>query len=148
MRSHPGGALGQRLASRVGEIMLAADQAPCTFIDDAMTTALQVMDRFSLGAVLVLNRERQLKGIITDGDIRHTIAKGITNFNQLTAGDVMTRSPRCSQMDAYLYDALNLMEKYEITVLPVVGSDNRLKGILHLHDILGKGSFKFNGGSR
>ncbi len=113
-----------------------------------MTTALQVMDRFSLGAVLVLNRERQLKGIITDGDIRHTIAKGITNFNQLTAGDVMTRSPRCSQMDAYLYDALNLMEKYEITVLPVVGSDNRLKGILHLHDILGKGSFKFNGGSR
>jgi arabinose-5-phosphate isomerase len=148
MRSHPGGALGRRLASRVGEIMLAADQAPCAFMDDAMTTALQVMDQFSLGAVLILNRERQLKGIITDGDIRHTIAQGTTDFHHLAAGDVMTRNPRCSQMDAYLYDALNLMEKYEITVLPVVGSDNRLKGILHLHDILGKGSFKFNGGSR
>jgi arabinose-5-phosphate isomerase len=40
------------------------------------------------------------------------------------------------------------MEKYEITVLPIVDSDNRLEGILHLHDILGKGSFKFNGGDR
>ncbi len=148
MRSHPGGALGQRLASRVGEIMLSADQAPCVFVDDTMTSALETMDRFSLGAVLALNRDRQLKGIITDGDIRHAIARGITDYHRLTVDDVMTRNPRCSSVDAYLYDALNLMEKYEITVLPIVDSDNRLEGILHLHDILGKGSFKFNGGSR
>lgn len=148
MRSHPGGALGQRLASRVGEIMLTADQAPRVFVDDIMTSALETMDRFSLGAVLVLNRYGQLKGIITDGDIRHAIARGIMDYHRLTAGDVMTRNPRCSSVDAYLYDALNLMEKYEITVLPIVDSDSRLEGILHLHDILGKGSFKFNGGSR
>jgi arabinose-5-phosphate isomerase len=148
MRSHPGGALGQRLASRVGEIMLTADQAPGVFVDDPMTSALEIMDRFSLGAVLVLNRYRQLQGIITDGDIRHAIARGITDYHRLTAGDVMTRNPRCSSVDAYLYDALNLMEKYEITVLPIVDADNRLEGILHLHDILGKGSFKFNGGDR
>lgn len=148
MRSHPGGALGQRLASRVGQIMLAANQAPSAFVEETMLSALEIMDRFSLGAVLILNRDRQLKGIITDGDIRHIIAQGTTDFHHLTTGDVMTRNPRCSSEDAYLYDALNLMEKYEITVLPVVDSDNRLKGILHLHDILGKGSFKFNGGSR
>jgi arabinose-5-phosphate isomerase len=148
MRSHPGGALGRRLASRVGEIMLAADQAPYAVMEDTMTTALETMDRFSLGAVLVLDRDRHLKGIITDGDIRHAIARGITDFHQLTAGEVMTQNPRCSRVDAYLYDALNLMEKFEITVLPIVDSDNRLEGILHLHDILGKGSFKFNGGNR
>jgi len=148
MRSHPGGALGQRLTSRVGDIMLTGDQAPCALVEDAMTSALKTMDRFSLGAVLILNRERQLKGIITDGDIRHAIAQGITDFHRLSAGDVMTVNPRCSQEDAFLYDALNLMEKFEITVLPIVDSRNRLKGILHLHDILGKGSFKFNGGNR
>jgi len=148
MRSHPGGALGRRLASRVGEIMLAADQAPYTVMEDTMTTALETMDRFSLGAVLVLDRDRHLKGIITDGDIRHAIARGITDFHRLTAAEVMTQNPRCSRVDAYLYDALNLMEKFEITVLPIVDSDNRLEGILHLHDILGKGSFKFNGGNR
>ncbi|MDZ7665245.1 MAG: KpsF/GutQ family sugar-phosphate isomerase [Desulfotignum sp.] len=148
MRSHPGGALGRRLASRVGEIMLAADQAPHAVMEDTMTTALETMDRFSLGAVLVLDRDRHLKGIITDGDIRHAIARGITDFHRLTAGEVMTQNPRCSRVDAYLYDALNLMEKFEITVLPIVDSDNHLEGILHLHDILGKGSFKFNGGNR
>jgi arabinose-5-phosphate isomerase len=148
MRSHPGGALGRRLTSRVGEIMLTADQAPCAFVEDTMISALEIMDRFSLGAVLVLNQDRQLTGIITDGDIRHTIARGITDFHRLTPGDLMTRHPRCSRVDAYLYDALNLMEKFEITVLPVVDSDNRLQGILHLHDILGKGSFKFNGANR
>jgi len=148
MRSHPGGALGRRLASRVGEIMLAADQAPYTVMEDTMTTALETMDRFSLGAVLVLDRDRHLKGIITDGDIRHAIARGITDFHRLTAAEVMTQNPRCSRVDAYLYDALNLMEKFEITVLPIVDSGNRLEGILHLHDILGKGSFKFNGGNR
>ena len=148
MRSHPGGALGRRLASRVGEIMLAADQAPSAVMEDTMTTALETMDRFSLGAVLVLDRDRHLKGIITDGDIRHAIARGITDFHRLTAAEVMTQNPRCSRVDAYLYDALNLMEKFEITVLPIVDSGNRLEGILHLHDILGKGSFKFNGGNR
>lgn len=148
MRSHPGGALGRRLTSRVGEIMLTADQAPCAFVEDTMISALETMDRFSLGAVLVLNQGRQLTGIITDGDIRHAIARGITDFHRLTPADIMTRNPRCSRVDAYLYDALNLMEKFEITVLPVVDSDNRLEGILHLHDILGKGAFKFNGGSR
>lgn len=148
MRSHPGGALGRRLTCRVGDIMLTADQAPCAFVDDTMASALETMDRFSLGAVLILDRNRQLTGIITDGDIRHTIARGITDFNRLKSGDIMTRNPRCSRVDAYLYDALNLMEKFEITVLPVVDTDNRLEGILHLHDILGKGSFKFNGGHR
>ncbi|HSL62555.1 MAG TPA: KpsF/GutQ family sugar-phosphate isomerase [Desulfotignum sp.] len=148
MRSHPGGALGQRLACQVGEIMFASAQAPCAFVDETMDTALDTMDRFSLGAVLVLNRNRQLEGIITDGDIRHALARGVTGLHRLPVTDIMTRNPRSLGVDAYLYDALNLMEKYEITVLPIVDAGNRLEGILHLHDILGKGSFKFNGGGQ
>ncbi|MCF8113444.1 MAG: KpsF/GutQ family sugar-phosphate isomerase [Desulfotignum sp.] len=148
MKSHPGGALGQRLSCQVGEIMFKAAQAPCTYLDDTMTTALETMDRFSLGAVLVLNRDQQLLGIITDGDIRHTLARGITDVDRLPVADIMTKDPHSLCVDAYLYDALNLMEKYEITVLPIVDTAHRLEGLLHLHDILGKGSFKFNGGSQ
>lgn len=148
MRSHPGGALGQRLACQVGEIMFTSAQAPCAFVDETMDTALETMDRFSLGAVLVLNRNGQLEGIITDGDIRHALARGVTGLQRLPVTDIMTQTPRSLGVDAYLYDALNLMEKYEITVLPIVDSVNRLEGILHLHDILGKGSFKFNGGGQ
>jgi arabinose-5-phosphate isomerase len=147
MKSHPGGALGQRLSCQVGEIMFRAAQAPCAFVDDTMDRALETMDRFSLGAVLILNREHQVQGIITDGDIRHALAKGMTRLNERPVTDIMTKNPRSLGVEAYLYDALNLMEKYEITVLPIVDSGSRLEGILHLHDILGKGSFKFNGGT-
>jgi arabinose-5-phosphate isomerase len=148
MKSHPGGALGQRLSCQVGEIMFKAAQAPCTFLDETMATALETMDRFSIGAVLVLNRNHQMVGIITDGDIRHALACGMTDFAGMPVAEIMTRNPHSLGVDAYVYDALNLMEKYEITVLPIVDTGGRLEGLLHLHDILGKGSFKFNGGSQ
>ncbi len=148
MRSHPGGALGQRLACQVGEIMFKSARAPVAFQDDTMAAALDTMDRFSLGAVFVLNRDNQVLGIITDGDIRHAIATGTTDFAQIKVADIMTENPHTLGVESYLYDALNLMEKYEITVLPIVDAAGRLEGLLHLHDILGKGSFTFNGGSQ
>ncbi len=57
----------------------------------------------------------------------------------------MTKNPRTLSPDAPAYDALNLMERHQITVLPVTGQDGTVRGLLHLHDILGKGEFKFNG---
>jgi arabinose-5-phosphate isomerase len=148
MKSHPGGSLGQRLACKVGEIMFKASTAPCVLKGAAMSQAIEQMDRYRLGAVIVLNGDQQLMGIITDGDIRHCIAEGAQNLDHLTVEDVMTGTPQSLTSDSFLYDALNLMEKYQITVLPIVGKNNQLEGLLHLHDILGKGSFKFNGGSR
>jgi arabinose-5-phosphate isomerase len=59
--------------------------------------------------------------------------------------DVMTETPRALTPDAPTYDALNLMERHQITVLPITDAAGKVQGILHLHDILGKGQFKFNG---
>ena len=148
MKSHPGGALGQRLSCKVGEIMFKTCVIPCVTLGTTMAVAIGEMDKFRLGAVIVLNKDQQLAGIITDGDIRHFVAVGTRDFNGISVENAMTPNPHCLGVDAFLYDALNLMEKYEITVLPVVGENKRLEGILHLHDILGKGSFKFNGGSQ
>ncbi len=148
MKSHPGGALGQRLACKVGEIMFSATDVPCILMGSTMATAIEEMDKFRLGAVIVLNQARQLMGIITDGDIRHCVAVGTLGLGQVNVDEIMTGTPHSLSIDAFLYEALNLMEKYEITVLPIVGKENFLEGILHLHDILGKGSFKFNGGSQ
>ncbi|MBU0972160.1 MAG: KpsF/GutQ family sugar-phosphate isomerase [Proteobacteria bacterium] len=148
MKSHPGGALGQRLSCKVGEIMFKACVIPCVALGTPMAVAIGEMDKFRLGAVMVLNKDHQLAGIITDGDIRHFVAVGTRDFGDIPVENAMTPNPHCLGVDTFLYDALNLMEKYEITVLPVVGENKRLEGILHLHDILGKGSFKFNGGSQ
>ncbi len=148
MKSHPGGALGQRLSSRVGELMFETSEVPRVYTGTGMNEALREMDRFRLGAVMILDRENILKGIITDGDIRHFFAENMSGLNQLCVDDVMSESPHTLTADSFLYDALNLMEKYQITVLPIVDTAKRLEGLLHLHDILGKGSFKFNGGSQ
>jgi arabinose-5-phosphate isomerase len=58
---------------------------------------------------------------------------------------VMTRDPKSVKPDSPAFDALNIMEHYQITVLPVTDPEGKVSGILHLHDILGKGEFKFNG---
>jgi len=57
----------------------------------------------------------------------------------------MTKNPRTAGPDSPAYDALNIMEQYQITILPITNSIGKIEGILHLHDILGKGDFKFNG---
>jgi len=148
MKSHPGGALGQRLNFRVGEIMFKTANAPCISVDAPLSDAIKEMDRFSLGAVIILDNQERLTGIITDGDIRHCLACDLYSFKTLTIDTVMSKNPHSLTADSFLYDALNLMEKYQITVLPIVDSSNRLEGLLHLHDILGKGSFQFNGGNQ
>jgi len=148
MKSHPGGALGQRLASKVGEVLFESTKVPYVVEGSTIKTAINEMDKFRLGAVIVLDQKDHLLGIITDGDIRHHIANHPFEIDTLMVSDIMTDNPQTLTIDSYLYDALNIMENYQITVLPIVDTSNKIEGLLHLHDILGKGSFQFNGGTQ
>jgi arabinose-5-phosphate isomerase len=141
---HPGGALGQRLSSHVRDIMLTGTAIPVVPITTGMQRAVSEMDRHGLGALIIIDESERLVGIFTDGDLRRMIAKGEPILDASLA-TVMTPSPRCAMARTPAYDALNTMEQFEITVLPVVDNRRKVIGILHLHDILGKGEFKFNG---
>jgi len=141
---HPGGALGQRLAARIEDIMISPESQLCVSEGTPMTEAVIAVDRGGLGAVLVVDRRNQLSGIITDGDIRRMVVSG-RPIADLAVEDVMTKNPKTQEQNAPTSDALYIMERHQITVLPIVNSSGEVKGILHLHDILGKGAFKFNG---
>ena len=141
---HPGGTLGQRLASKVKDLMLTGPSLPRVSEATSMQEAVKEIDRGRLGTTLVTNPQNKLSGIITDGDIRRLVASG-QSFLKLTVKDIMTKNPRAIAQNSPTYDALNLMEQHQITVLPVVNNLKEIQGILHLHDILGKGEFKFNG---
>lgn len=141
---HPGGMLGQRLSSRVFNIMLTGKSIPSVIEGATMRDALKSMDEFELGVTLVLKKDETLTGIITDGDIRRLILREEFIYGRKVE-DIMTKHPKSVHVDTPVYDALNIMEQYEITVLPVTGPKGKIRGILHLHDILGKGAFKFNG---
>ncbi len=140
---HPGGALGQRLACQVSDIMITGDKIPQVKIGTPMKEALAVIDRMKLGATLVLDESEKLKGIITDGDIRRAIRRQDAIW-RLAVESVMTKNPKYIHPDSPTYDALSLMEKNEITVLPIAETSRVVCGILHLHDILGKGEFRLN----
>jgi arabinose-5-phosphate isomerase len=142
---HPGGALGQRLAAKIKDIMISPKSLLCVSEGTPMTRAVIAVDRGGLGTVLVVNRRNKLSGIITDGDIRRMVVSG-RPIADLAVEDVMTKNPRTQEPNAPTYDALYIMERHQITVLPIVNSGGEVKGVLHLHDILGKGEFKFNGG--
>ncbi len=141
---HPGGALGQRLASKVRDIMLTGEAIPWVAANTDVNTALREMDRHSLGVILVLTADKHLLGIITDGDIRRAVARRRPLLDRKVE-QIMTPEPHFLKDDTPAYDALNLMEQHQITVLPIIDNSETVCGILHLHDILGKGEFKFNG---
>lgn len=141
---HPGGSLGHRLSTKVKDMMLTGSAVPRIPLDSSMEAALKEIDRLEIGATLVITHEGTLAGIITDGDIRRLVA-GKSEIFSLPVSEVMTRSPRTLGPESLAFDALNLMEKHQITVLPITNDRGEIQGILHLHDILGKGQFKFNG---
>lgn len=141
---HPGGALGQRLSLQVADIMLNGSDLPVVSQGTGMVDTLAAMNRFELGVALIVDENQSLTGIITDGDIRR-IAMEEESFRSRKVEELMTREPLTIHRGAPVYDALNLMARHQITVLPVTNAQGRVEGILHLHDILGKGAFKFNG---
>ena len=143
-RFHPGGALGQRLSSKVQDIMLADNSVPIVNISVSMQEAVAEMDRHGLGALIIVDERRQLAGIFTDGDLRRMIAQHQPIFDRRLS-EVMTPAPLHAFAHTPAYDALNIMEQHEITVLPIIDEAKSVLGILHLHDILGKGEFKFKG---
>ncbi len=140
---HPGGILGQQLSNKVKDIMLTGKAVPKVSARTSMEKAIDEINRLEIGTTLVIE-DKILTGIITDGDIRRIIAKK-KNIFELTVEDVMTKNPRTVGSDSPAYDALNIMEQHQITILPITNSIGKVEGILHLHDILGKGDFKFNG---
>lgn len=141
---HPGGNLGQRLALRVREIMLAGDNIPMIDEGQSMDNAIEEINRLQLGAALVVRDGDILVGIITDGDIRRHLMPR-ENIYKTPVAEIMTKDPRTLGPDSMASQALSIMEKNQITILPIVNPVRKVRGILHLHDILGKGAFRFNG---
>ena len=142
---HPGGSLGQRLSLKIREIMFTGKNIPKVNKGQTMRYAIQEMNRLQLGATLVVEKGDLLVGIITDGDIRRSLLTQEKIYERRVE-EVMTRRPKTLGPDISASQALSLMEKNQITVLPIVNPIQKVRGILHLHDILGKGAFKFNGG--
>jgi arabinose-5-phosphate isomerase len=141
-RFHPGGSLGQRLSLCVEELMHEED-LPVVRSGATLAGALSRLHEGGLGLVAVLGDSDRLLGVLTDGDVRRIVVSGVYDADA-PVDDVMTSSPRSVTVGESSAHVLDLMEASQITVLPVVREDGILAGLVHLHDLLGKGKLKFS----
>ena len=142
LRYHPGGSLGQRLKLNVSEVM-RTEGLPQLSETSLLSEALRQLDQGKLGAVLLLDNEHRISGILTDGDVRRAVCRGTLN-PEAPVSTVMTPSPRCGTQSDTVATLLELMESKAITVLPIADEERRLLGMVHMHDLLGQGSVAFS----
>jgi arabinose-5-phosphate isomerase len=132
---HPGGKLGKQLA-RVETLMHAGEAVPRVASTTRMSDVIYEMSRKKLGMTTVVEGEKLL-GVISDGDLRRLLEKRGKDVLDLTAGECMTREPKTIHAHEFAATALAIMEEKKITSLVVVGTDRRLEGVVHLHDLWG-----------
>ena len=140
-RFHPGGALGERLRLSVAEIMTTRD-IPAVPVASLVRDALAALNEGGLGAVVLLEADGAVAGILTDGDVRRCLCRGSLD-PQAPVTTVMTGNPRLARPENSVAELMDMMEQKMITVLPVVDGERRLAGIVHMHDLLGKGRVAF-----
>ncbi len=137
-RFHPGGNLGQRLMAKVGDVMISGPAIPQVLSRTKALEAIKILDEKNIGFVLIIDKGFHLLGILTDGDVRRFVRMG-TDFQRKVVDDLMTRAPITINPSTSLANAVEVMQKKEITALMIIDSDGKLKGYIHLHDILGRG---------
>ena len=138
---HPGGSLGRKLLLTVGNIMHKGEENPLVSADTTVQEALFVITDKGLGAVSVVDEEGKMLGVLTDGDIRRGLSKGV-DFLQRSVADLMTKAPKYITADKLAAQALHLMESNQpkpITVLPVLDENKVVIGLLHMTDLVRQG---------
>ncbi len=133
---HPGGSLGRRLLIKVSDLMHTGAELPEVSADMVLIDALPVMSQKKLGVILITGKDRKLLGILTDGDLRRVLCVKGPAASSSKLSEVMSANPKTISPDKLCEEAINIMESYKITTLPVTDETGGLLGIIHLHDLL------------
>jgi arabinose-5-phosphate isomerase len=132
---HPRGTLGWRALFRVADLMHTGDAVPSVGESARIKDVVVEITRKRLGMTTVLDGEGRLAGVITDGDLRRLHLEGGA-IEHLVAGTVASRQPKAIAAEDLAAKALEVMEAWAITSLVVLDADRRVRGVIHMHDIL------------
>ncbi len=133
-RTHPGGSLGRKLLTHVADVMRAGDAVPRVGQAAPFSAALLEMTRKGLGMTAVVDDAGALLGVITDGDLRRLLERGV-DLRQLSAGQAMHPNPRTIGEGALAVEAVQMMELHRINQMLVVDAHQQPIGALNMHDL-------------
>ncbi|WP_070969981.1 KpsF/GutQ family sugar-phosphate isomerase [Vibrio sonorensis] len=135
--SHPGGALGRKLLLKLEDIMHTGSKLPLVTSDTLVRDALIEISEKGLGMTAVVNRNNELEGIFTDGDLRRILDNRV-DIHNAHIGEVMTRNPTVAHPNLLAAEGLNLMQDKSINGL-LLCENNVVVGALNMHDLLKAG---------
>ncbi|MFA9394505.1 MAG: SIS domain-containing protein [Halodesulfovibrio sp.] len=135
---HPGGSLGARLLLKISDIMLPFSEAPTVLTNAPIHEAIIAISKGRIGSVFVVDENRIVKGILTDGDLRRLLESGSTDFND-PVSKVSNLDPKTVRSSEMAASVLNQMEQAKISVVPVIKEDQTLLGAIHVHMLLAAG---------
>ena len=135
---HPGGTLGRRLLLRVRDLMHQGDAIPRVDHQVSLQQAILEMTTKKLGVTTVTDSTHRLHGVITDGDLRRFLERGL-DVRTVRAGELASKNPKTIGPDELAARAVQTMEQFSITSLVVVDEAGQMVGVIHLHDLLRSG---------
>ena len=135
-RSHPAGSLGRQLLLKISDVMHVDGRIPMVGADVTMTEALVEMTHKGLGMTAIVDDQRRLLGVFTDGDLRRAVDDDDIDLRTTPVTRLMTPQPKTIAADRLAVEAARLMEAHTIHALLVVDEDNRVVGALNIHDLL------------
>lgn len=133
-RSHPGGALGRKLLTHVADVMRTGEAVPMVRLGATLADAVLEISRKGMGMTAVVDADRRLLGLFTDGDLRRAMERN-ADLRDRSVDSVMTRAPLTVRPEALAVEAVEIMERRKSTQLPVVDAAGRLVGALNIHDL-------------
>ncbi len=136
--NHPGGSLGRKMLTTVEDLMHVGNEIPMVYENVDIATIISEMTRKRLGATLVTDKNKTLKGVITDGDLRRMIEEK-KDLSKVKASDLMGTHPKWIKKNEVATKAIQFMEEFSITSLVVSEDGKKVTGIIHLHDLLKAG---------
>jgi len=135
---HPGGTLGRRLLVKVKDLMHAGTEIPMVQDSVGGMAAMLEMTGKKLGMTTVVDQQGRLIGVITDGDVRRFIQRGM-DVMKTTARELASQNPKTVGPDDLAAKAVEIMERFSITTLVVTEDHRTVQGVIHLHDLLKNG---------
>ncbi len=133
---HPGGSLGKQLYLKVDDIY-PGNELPTVKLTTSVKDVIVEISSKILGSSAVLGENNELSGIVTVGDLRRAMERGVSMED--IAENIMSPSPKTIKVGSYAVRALNIMQQNNISQVLVVDDENHIKGFIHLHDLLKEG---------
>ena len=135
---HPAGALGKKLLVKVKNLMYSGDEDAVVLEGSTLHQAIVEMSKKGLSMVTIVDTDNNIKGIITDGDLRRMLDKNVDVYNAIV-DDLMTKNPTTVDYREMAVNALQTMSDKKITCMPVVNDENKLVGTILMQDIFKAG---------